>query len=186
MENIARRVQAGELACEIGLIVSDQPGALALEKARRLNLRTWVVNRGDFASRAEFETRISDKLEEVKIDLIVLAGFMRILGPEFVKRWKWRILNIHPSLLPKHPGAHAIRDVFEARDPVTGVTVHFVDEGVDSGPVIRQAQVPVLPADTLAALEARVHAAEYRLYPEVIGLWLAGKIQIAGSKVRIV
>ena len=110
---------------------------------------------------------------------------MRILTPEFVRRWRWRILNIHPSLLPKYPGAHAIKDAFEAKEKETGVTIHFVDEDVDSGPIILQKRVPIRSNDSLESLEARVHAVEYELYPEAIQLFLSGKLKIEGSVVKI-
>ncbi len=185
MENVARRVQAGELDCEIGLIVSDNPGAFALKRAEKFGLETFVIERKTFGSKAEFEAAISKRLNEKKIDAILLAGYMRILGPEFVRQWEGRVLNIHPSLLPKFPGAHSIRDAFEAKEKQTGVTIHFVDEGVDSGPIILQRKVPISPSDTLETLEERVHATEYELYPEAIKLFVEGRLRLQGRKVEI-
>jgi len=175
MENIAKRVKAGELDLELALIVCDNPEAFALKRAAQFRLEPFVIDRKNFKDRAEFDAAISKKLREKKVELILLAGFMRILGPEFVREWKGRMINIHPSFLPKYPGVHAIRDAFEAKEKETGVTVHFVDEGVDSGPVIVQKKVPIKPDDTLETLEARVHALEYELYPEAIRLFLSGK-----------
>jgi phosphoribosylglycinamide formyltransferase 1 len=177
MEHIAKKVLAGELNCEITLIVCDQPKAKALQRAKNLNLQTFVVERKEFKSKAEFDARITQALNANGVEVILLAGFMRILGSEFVRAWKGNILNVHPSLLPKFPGAHSIKDAFDAREKETGVTIHFVDEGVDSGPIILQRKVPIQPNDTLETLEARIHAAEYELYPEAIKLFLEGGIE---------
>ena len=185
MENIAQKVRAGKLDCEIVLIVCDNPNAFALTRAARLGLETFVIDYKRFKSKAECESEITEKLKEKKVDGILLAGYMRILNPDFVKTWQWNILNIHPSLLPKYPGTHAIRDAFQAREKETGVTIHFVDEGVDTGPIILQRPVPIHPDDTLETLEARVHATEYELYPEAVRLFLSGKISVEGSKVII-
>ncbi|MBI4358505.1 MAG: phosphoribosylglycinamide formyltransferase [Candidatus Omnitrophica bacterium] len=186
MENIARRVQSGDLDCEIALVVCDNRAAYALERARRFGLKCIVIEREDFKNKAEFDRVITEKLREQRVDGILLAGFMRILGPDFVRSWRWKILNIHPSLLPKYPGVHAIREAFEAKEKDTGVTIHFVDEGVDTGPIILQRKVPIEHGDTLEALEARVHATEYELYPEAIKLFLAGKLVVEKEGVKIV
>jgi phosphoribosylglycinamide formyltransferase-1 len=185
MENIAKKVQSGELDCEIVTIVCDHPEAKAIERANRLGLSVFLIERKNFKTKAEFESQISEHLRKNRIDLILLAGFMRILGPEFVRVWKGKILNIHPSLLPKYPGAHAIRDAFEAKEKETGVTIHFVTEEVDAGPIILQGKVPVKADDTIETLEARVHALEYELYPEAVRLFLDGKLSIEKSKVKI-
>ena len=185
MENLARRVKSHALECEIALIVCDNPKALALERAAQLGLETFVIERKEFKSKAEFGAKITQKLKEKKIDLIVLAGFMRILNPEFVRAWQWRIINIHPSFLPKYPGAHAIQEAWEAKEKETGVTVHFVIEEVDAGPIILQRKVPIQPNDTLEELEARVHATEYELYPEALRIFLSGKLTIKNQKVEI-
>src|SRR3989338_7520060 len=177
LENIARLVQAGKLDCEIALVVCDNPHAYALKRAGNFGLKAAVIERKSFASKAEFDAEISKQLKENGIELILLAGFMRILGPEFVRMWKGRILNIHPSLLHKYPGVRSIRDAYRAKEKETGVTIHFVDEGVDSGPVILQRSIPIRKDDSLEALEERVHAVEYELYPEAIRLFLAGKTQ---------
>ncbi len=168
MENLVRTVHAGRLPGEAVLVLSDNPDAGALDKARRLGVETVVVDRRHCASREEFEAAIVLHLERKKIDLIVLAGFMKILSPDFVKRYAGRIINIHPALLPAFPGAHAIRDAFRAKVKVTGVTVHYVDEGVDTGPVILQKEVAVDPHDTLESLEAKIHAVEYEIYPQAL------------------
>ncbi len=185
MENLACKVQLGELNCEIALVLCDNPNAFALTRAAQLKLETFVIERKNFKSKVEFDLNITEKLKEKKVEAIFLAGFMRILSPEFVRAWRWKILNIHPSLLPKYPGAHAIKDVFEAKEKETGVTIHFVDEKIDSGPIILQRRVPIKSNDTLESLEVRVHAIEYELYPEAARLFLSGKLKLEGSVVKI-
>ncbi len=173
MENLIQEIKAGRIPAEAPLVISDHPNAGAIQKAENLSVKVRVVDRKNFASKTEFEDEIIWHLAENKIDFIALAGFMRILSPDFVKRYKGKIVNIHPALLPAFPGAHAIRDAFEARVKETGVSVHFVDAGVDTGPVILQRKVKVLPGDTLESLEKRIHAVEYELYPEALRLLLA-------------
>jgi phosphoribosylglycinamide formyltransferase-1 len=175
MEHIAKKAKAGQLSCDIVTVVCDNPGALALKRAEKLGLETFVIERKKFASKPEFEARITEHLKQKKIDVVLLAGYMRILSPEFVRIWQGKVLNVHPSLLPKHPGGHAIKDAFEAKDKETGVTIHFVTEEVDAGPVILQRRVPIEANDTLEMLEARIHALEYEIYPEAIELVLSGK-----------
>ena len=179
MENLIRKIQGGKVpGVEPALVISDNPGAGALEKAKRLGVEVSVLDRKRFESKEAFERAVLKKLEESKIDFICLAGFMRILSPAFVERYSGRLLNIHPALLPAFPGAHAIQDAFEAKVKETGVTVHFVDSGVDTGPVILQRKVPVSPQDTLETLEAKVHAAEYEAYPEALRLVVTGQIKL--------
>ncbi|MFA6599515.1 MAG: phosphoribosylglycinamide formyltransferase [Candidatus Omnitrophota bacterium] len=167
-QNLIRKILLGEILAEAALVISDNPGAGALEKARELGVEARVIDRKKYILKANFEADIIWHLEEKKIDLIILAGFMRILSGDFVARYHGRIINIHPAYLPHFPGAHAIQDAFEAKVTETGVTVHYVDAGVDTGPVILQRKVPVLPGDTLETLEARIHAVEYELYPEAL------------------
>lgn len=169
MENLIKSAQAGQIpSVSAELVVCDKPEAKAIEKAKRLGVEVALLERKRFASKEAFENEIVGRLEKAKIDWIALAGFMRILSPAFVRRYKQTIVNIHPSLLPAFPGAHAIRDAFEAKVPETGVTVHFVDEGVDSGLVILQRKVAILASETLEALEAKIHQVEYQIYPEAL------------------
>ncbi|MFZ5801540.1 MAG: phosphoribosylglycinamide formyltransferase [Candidatus Omnitrophota bacterium] len=175
MENILRAIRAGKIPAEAALVVCDKPGAPAIAKAEKYGVRVALVDRKTFPSKEAFEAEMTRQVRESGADWLILAGFMRILSPEFVNRFPGRILNVHPSMLPAFPGAHAIRDAFEARVQETGVTTHFVTAEVDAGPVILQKKVPILPGDTLEALEARVHAAEYELYPEAIRRVIANK-----------
>ncbi|MGE5412561.1 MAG: phosphoribosylglycinamide formyltransferase [Syntrophomonadaceae bacterium] len=148
-------------------VVSDVADAPGLNRAVERGLPAFPIPRGG-ASRAEHEARIEKILEAAGVDLVCLAGYMRILSPEFVRRWKGRILNIHPALLPKFPGLHVQRRALEAGETESGCTVHFVDEGTDTGPVVLQRRVPVLPGDTEESLSARILAEEHRAYPEAI------------------
>ena len=175
MENILEHVRDGKIKAEAALVVSDNPEAYALRRAEKYNVECVVVDRKKFPSRETFGSEIERHLARKKIDYILLSGFMRVLSPVFVKAHPKRILNIHPALLPKFPGAHAIRDAWEAKAKVTGVTVHFVDEGVDTGPIILQREVRVEPGETLESLEKKIHAVEYDLYPEALNLVLSGK-----------
>lgn len=177
MENILQNIRDGKIPAEATLVVSDNSQAYALKRAEKFNVECAVIDRKRFDSKKSFEAEIRRHLEREKIDLILLAGFMKILSSSFVKTYRGRILNIHPALLPNFRGAQAIRDAWEAKARVTGVTVHFVDEGVDTGPIILQRQVAIEEKDTLETLEKKVHAVEYELYPEAINLVLKGKIR---------
>jgi phosphoribosylglycinamide formyltransferase-1 len=157
---IASAMKRGAIKAKLGLLICDNPEAPVILKASRLRIKTVIIARSDYLSRESFEEQIILVLREQGIDLIVLAGFMRILSPAFVKRYSGRIINIHPALLPSFKGAHAIRDAFEYGVKVTGVTAHFVDEMTDHGPIILQEAVPVKEKDTLESLEKRIHAAE--------------------------
>ena len=185
LENILQQIQDEKIPAEAALVLSDNPGAHALKRAEKFGVECAVVDRKKFDSRETFESEISRHLVRKGVGLVILAGFMRILSPYFVKTHAGRILNIHPSLLPDFPGAHAIRDAWEAKAKTTGVTVHFVDEGVDAGPVILQRKVPVEKGDTLETLEKKIHAVEYQIYPEAIRLFLEGRVELRGKKVLI-
>ena len=174
------------LRARVALVISDQPAAAALRRARRAGVDAVVVERRAYPSRSAFERAITGVLKARHIRLICLAGFMRLLSPSFVRRYTRRILNVHPALLPAFPGAHAIRDALAWGAKVTGVTVHFVDEHVDHGPIILQEAVRVAPHDTEASLLRKVHRVEHRLYPEAIGLVLDGRVRLRGRAVRVV
>ena len=178
MENLVREIKAGRIGgAEAALVVSDNPEAKAIQKALALGVDTAVVDRKNFSTKAEFEVEIIRHLEMKQIGWIALAGFMRILSPGFVRRFGGRILNIHPSLLPAFPGAHGIRDAWEAGTKESGATVHFVDEGVDTGVTILQKTVARGAEDTLESFEAKIHAVEYEIYPEALRLVFSGKVR---------
>ena len=181
MENIIRQTRAGNIPAEPAVVICDNPAAGAVQKASRLNVPIRLIDRKSFKHKTDFELEIIEQLEHFKADWVVLAGFMRILSPEFVRRFRGRIINIHPSFLPHFPGARAIQDAYEAKAKETGVTVHFVDEGVDSGPIILQEKIQIHPVESLETLEARIHAVEYDIYPQALCLVLMGKVRMPPS-----
>ncbi|MGD9652866.1 MAG: phosphoribosylglycinamide formyltransferase [Candidatus Dadabacteria bacterium] len=181
--NLQAIIDASIPSIEIALVFSNNPDAFALKRAENHSIPTLVVNHRDFKSREEFEGEILKHLEPLGIELIVLAGFMRILSPVLVRAYANRMINLHPALLPSFPGIHAARQAIEAGVKFTGCTVHFVDEGVDSGPIILQAVVPVEDGDDEDSLLQKIHAEEHRIYPEAIRLISEGKIKIEGKRV---
>lgn len=168
MEAIGRTCEKGSLNAEIALVASDNPDAPGLKKAESAGYETFISPYKKGLTREENEGPFIEIIREKEIDWIVLAGFMKILSSRFVASFPGRIVNIHPSLLPAFPGAHAIQDAFEANADVTGVTVHLVDELVDHGPVIAQEEVFVLPSDTPETLTERIHQVEHKLYPQAL------------------
>lgn len=179
---IVKAIRQKKIKVRSVVLVCDQPQALVIKRAKKAKVPVILIRREDFASRADFEAAIIQRLKNYKINLIVLAGFMRILSAAFVKRYHFRIMNIHPSLLPNFKGAHAIEDAFKHKAPFTGVTVHFIDEKVDNGPVILQQKVKINRSDSLALLERRIHAVEHKLYPEAIRLFISGKLRIRAGR----
>ncbi|XP_049872942.1 trifunctional purine biosynthetic protein adenosine-3 isoform X1 [Pectinophora gossypiella] len=171
------------MCADIALVISNKSDAFALHRAREANIPSLVFNHKEYSSREEFDRAVSAALEAHKIDIVCLAGYMRILSAEFVKKWKGRIINIHPSLLPRHPGLNAQKQCLDAGDKESGCTVHFVDEGMDTGPIILQERVPVLKGDTVDTLTARIHTAEHRAYPRALRLLASGRVRLNASKV---
>ena len=182
---IADSVKKGALKVNLGLLVCDNPEARVITRANKFGVKVALVKREEYVSKEAFERMIIEHLRENKIDLVVLAGFMRVLSANLVNKYKGRIINIHPSLLPCFKGAQAIKDAFDYGVKVTGVTVHFVDELMDHGPIILQKEVAVRESDTLESLEAKMHKIEHRLYPEAIDLFARGKLKIKGRRVFI-
>lgn len=185
LQAILDAIRAGRLRARVALVVSDRPDAKALRRAARAGVEAHCVNPHDSPTRGAYERALIRLCEARDVRLICLAGFMRILSPVLVRRYRHRILNIHPALLPAFPGATAIRDALAWGAKVTGVTVHLVDEAVDHGPIMLQEAVPIRPDDTEASLLARVHRVEHRLYPRAIGVVLAGRVRIRGRVARI-
>jgi len=170
---------------QIAVVISDNEHAYALERARRAGIPAVFIDMSKYPSREEFDDEIDKVLREYEVELVVLAGYMKVLQPPFVRKWRNRIMNIHPALLPAFPGTHAVRDALRYGVKITGVTIHFVDEGVDTGPIIAQVPVPVYDDDTEETLHNRIHVEEHKLYPEVIKLYAEGRISVRGRKVRI-
>ncbi len=182
---IARAIKKGKLKANLALLVCDNPKAQVIAKAKRAAVKIAIVQRKDFSSKTDFENKIIRHLEEAQIELVVLAGFMRILSPNLISRYRNRILNIHPALLPSFKGGHGIKEAFEYGAKVTGVTVHFVDEEMDHGPIIAQSAIKIEEVDTLESLELKIHKAEHKFYPQAIDLVIQGKIVLEGRKARI-
>jgi phosphoribosylglycinamide formyltransferase-1 len=182
---IVNSIKAGEISAKIALIVCDNPQAFALERAKKEGVKSALIERDVFLTKEEFEAKIIKHLEQENIELICLAGFMRLVSPAFVKKYHHKILNIHPALLPSFKGTQAIKDALDYGVRVTGVTVHFVDEKVDHGPIILQQAIEIKDSDTEESLAHRIHEIEHRLYPEAVKLFVEGKLKIEGRKVRI-
>jgi phosphoribosylglycinamide formyltransferase 1 len=174
----------GQGLVEVVGVGSDKPAAGALERGRRAGVETAVFPAGDYPDRDARDAAIGDWIEAREADLVVLAGYMQLLSPGFVSRFRNRVVNIHPALLPSFPGLDAIGQALNAGVDTTGVTVHFVDEGVDTGPVIAQREVPVPPGVAREELEAAVHAVEHELYPEAIRMIAEGRVRIDPSDPR--
>jgi phosphoribosylglycinamide formyltransferase 1 len=182
MAAIASAVVHGLLAVQIVGVIADRPDAAGLVIAADRGLPTAIINAKALGSRAAFEAALAQELAARGTELIVLAGFMRILSPEFTALFSGRILNIHPSLLPAYPGLHTHARVLKAGETRHGASVHFVTAELDGGPVILQAQVPVHPGDSEASLAARVLVLEHRLYPQAIAWVAAGRVRMQGTK----
>lgn len=184
LQSIIDAIGRGEVQAEIAVVLTDK-AAFALERAKKAGIKAVCVDRKEFEGREPFEQALISELEAAGVTLVVLAGFMRILTPLFVRHFKGRIMNIHPALLPSFPGAHAHRDVLAYGVKVSGCTVHFVDEGTDSGPIIMQRAVPVLDDDTEETLGARVLKEEHIIYPQAIELYCEKRLVVEGRHVKI-
>lgn len=181
-EAIADSVAAGRIQGEIAVVISNRPGAPGIAKAEQRGIPTLVIpSKG--LEREEYDRRVVAELEARRVDLVCLAGFMRLLSPYFVRAFPNRILNIHPSLLPAFSGLEAQRQALEHGAKITGCTVHFVDENLDAGPIIVQAAVPVLDDDTVETLSERILREEHRIYSEAINLVLEGCVCVEGRRV---
>jgi phosphoribosylglycinamide formyltransferase-1 len=181
-EAIARNVQTGQIPARIAVVISNRSDAPGLRRARAMSLNAaYIPSQGK--EREAYDREIVAALQEAQVDLVCLAGFMRVLGPYFVRAYPNRALNIHPSLLPAFPGLEAQKQALESGVKFTGCTVHMLDEGVDTGPIVCQAVVPVLDDDTEATLAARILKEEHRIYSEAIRLVLEDRIRIEGRRV---
>jgi phosphoribosylglycinamide formyltransferase-1 len=178
-------VAARKIAGAITQVISNRPGALGLDRAAKAGIPTTVVDHKAYASRDAFEAALAAAIDEGKPDLIVLAGFMRVLGADFVRRYEGRMLNIHPSLLPAYPGLDTHRRALADGAKRHGCSVHFVTATVDGGPIVGQAEVAVLPGDDESTLAARVLEAEHRLLPEVVALYCEGHLVLDHGRVRV-
>jgi len=182
---LAEAAASGRIPAAVVVLVTDRAGAGALAIARALGIEAVVLEPGQHPSREAHEKAVIGVLEERRVGLVCLAGYLRLLTAGFVAHFAGRLLNIHPSLLPAFPGLHPHRQALVHGVRVSGATVHFVDEGVDSGPVVLQAAVPVQPDDTEESLAARILVEEHRIYPEAVRLFAEGRLEIHGRRVTI-
>lgn len=185
LQAIIDEIAAGLLPAELCLVISDKPDAYALQRAQKANVPTKILLPQDFASRADYDAQLVQILQAAKVEVVALAGYMRLVTPTLLNAFPQRVLNIHPALLPSFPGLHAQRQAFEYGVKVAGCTVHFVDEGMDSGPIILQAPVPVLDTDDADSLAARILEQEHIIYPLALRLLAEGKLHIVGRRVQI-
>jgi phosphoribosylglycinamide formyltransferase-1 len=185
LQAIVDAIDAGRCPARVGVVVSDRKDAPALERAHRAGIRAVHLDPGAYPDRAAFDDAVATVLDEHRVALVCLAGYRRLLSPAFVHRYRDRILNIHPALLPAFPGLRAQRQALEHGVKVAGATVHLIDEGVDTGPIVLQAAVPVRENDTEASLAARILVEEHRLYPEAIRLYAEGRLEVVGRRVRV-
>ena len=182
---LVEAAERGRMAAAVVVLVTDRAEAPVLAIAREHRIEAVVVDPRQHPSREAHEKAVIAALEERRVGLVCLAGYMRLLSPGFVAHFRGRLLNIHPSLLPAFPGLHPQRQALEHGARVSGATVHFVDDGVDTGPIVLQAAVPVRPDDTEATLADRILVEEHRLYPEAVRLFALGRLEIRGRRVQI-
>ena len=185
LQAILDALKKKKIKASLKVVFSDRADALALARAVKANVPVVAhIPPKKFASREAFDEAVAEFLKKEGVSFVVLAGYMRILSPVFIRAFSGRILNIHPALLPAFKGAHAIRDAFDYGVKIAGVTVHLVDEEVDHGPIVAQVPVEIAPKETLASLENRIHKVEHLLYPKVIDGFARGKFKVAGRVVR--
>ena len=185
LQAIIDKVGDGYISAKISVVVSDNKDAFALKRATKAGIEVFVLDPKGYDTRESFDREVIKKLQKKNIDLVVLAGYMRLLSDNFIKEYKNRIINIHPSLLPSFKGTHGVKDALEYGVKVTGPTVHFVDEKLDHGPIILQKAIEVKDDDTEESLLERVHKEEHKIYPEAIKLFAEGRLKINGRRVII-
>ena len=186
LQAILDQLHAGEERIEVVGVASDKPDATALERAKQAEVESAVFPAADYQDRGARDAALGDWIERTEADLVVLAGYMQMLSPEFVERFRGRVINVHPALLPAFPGIDAVQQAIDHGAKITGVTVHFVDEGMDSGPIILQRPVPVAPSREWAETERAIHATEHALLPETIRLIAAGRVRVDDENPRVV
>jgi len=185
LQSLIDNISRGYIPAEIKCVISDKEDAYGLERARKHGIDALFIDPNKYNSRQEHEDEIIRKLDACGISLIVLAGYMRLLTPHVISRFKNRIINIHPALLPSFPGTHGYKDAWDYGVKISGCTVHFVDEGCDTGPIILQAVNEILPGDTFETFQARGLKTEHRALPEAVKLFCEGRLAVEGRKVKI-
>lgn len=185
LQAIIDNIEAGLLSAEIKIVVSNEPEAYGLVRAENHHIGTMVINHRDYDSREGFDQGLVTALKENGVELVILAGFMRVITPTFLTAFPNRVLNIHPALLPSFPGVHVWQEAIDYGVKFSGCTVHFVDEGTDTGPIIIQSAVPVLDDDDVASLSARILKQEHKIYSRAIQLFAQDRLEIVGRRVKI-
>ncbi len=185
LQAIIKALKAKKIHAQLVLVFSDRADAFALTRAKKADIDTATLSPKDFPTRESFDQAVIKILRAHKVDFVVLAGYMRLFSPLFIKAYPMKIINIHPSLLPSFKGAHGIKDAFEAGVKVTGPTVHLVVEEMDAGPIIAQKAVDVSSQVTLDTLAVKIHQAEHALYPKVIDLFARGKVSVKGKRIIV-
>ena len=178
-------IEKGQLKAAIKIVISNNKDAFGLQRAKKHNIKNLCIDHRDFEDRESYDLRLMETLEQESVDYIVLAGFMRILGPNFIRNFPKKIINIHPSLLPKYPGLNTHKKVLENKDKEHGVTVHLVDEGLDSGPIIGFIKVKVEDGEKESDLENRIHKLEHYIYPKILSEFQEGRISTIDNKIKI-
>lgn len=184
-EAIIKKIKDGTLSVGKCILITDRKSCFARTRARKNQIRDIFFDPSQYRDRKDYDKKIVEILDKEKIEAVVLAGYKRILSPVFIKHFENRILNIHPSLLPRFPGNNAIVRAFRQGSKVTGITIHFVDEGVDQGPVIAQEVIPIKDNTSLEELELKIHRKEHEFYPRILKLFLEDRIKVVGSEVKI-
>ena len=177
--------EKGEIPAKVAVVISNNPEAFGLERAKKHNLPAVVIDNRKFKDKNTYELEMVKTLQKYKVDLVCLAGYMRIVGPVLLEHYQGKMINIHPALLPSFPGLHGQKQALDYGVKVSGVTVHFVDEGCDTGPIILQTAVPVSENDTEETLSERILEQEHKIYPQAIKLFAEGKLKIEGRRVKI-
>jgi phosphoribosylglycinamide formyltransferase-1 len=184
-QSIIDSVESGFIKAVISVLITDKDGAYAVERAKKHNIDTLIIKPRDFSDKDKFYSHIADELKKREVDLVVLAGFMRVVGKRLIERYPNRIINIHPALLPSFPGLHGQKQAVDYGVKISGCTVHFIDEGVDTGPIIIQAAVPAYEDDTEDSLSERILKQEHRILPLAVKLFSEGKVTVEGRRVII-
>ena len=185
LQSIIDHRESGLLDVNIRVVISNNPDAYALERSKKHGIPAVATRHDDFRNREDFDRRVIEVLKDYAVELVVLAGFMRVITPAFLDAFPMKIMNIHPALLPAFPGIHAQQRAVEYGVKFSGCTVHFVDEDVDTGPIIIQSVVPVYDDDTEDSIAARILKEEHRIYPRAVQFYAEGRIEVTGRKVRI-
>ena len=185
LQAILDAIDAGKLDVKVSIVVSSRPDAYGIERAKAAKIPVLVMNPADYAHPKQVDERIVGAMQRAGVEYVVMAGYMRMVTPVILNAYPNRVVNLHPALLPSFKGAHAIRDAFDARVKLTGVTVHFANEEYDKGPIIAQRAVPVHEDDTLGSLEQRIHATEHSLYPKTLQLIAQNKVHVIDGRVEI-